>query len=306
VTCREHLVKALVFLLILLLWLLLSGTAEAATSGPADVPDVRIQPIYRLLLPFASFIETPKTGVGSPYSDCASIRTAGATWYQDWSTHPPACDPGSRALAMVWSYHGGPLPEITPYAWAVQLGNEPNLPQQAGMTVAETAELCWRAGHKWPGVPKIAPAVFGDAGYLYQVYEHHERVYGQPPAWDYLAAHCYYPDAAGCTRHIEDLLRLGDRYDPPLRVFVTEWAILPCPVTTLGLTGAGDLTRARHEADVLRAWFDAHPRIVAHLWFASEIGGHEWWAFQPEACDTALVRDGRLTAWGRWFVDAAQ
>lgn len=258
----------------------------------------------RLFFPFVGYAEPAKAGVGSPYSECANITHLGATWYQDWSTHPPLCDEHSRPLAMVWSYHGGPLPEIAPWAWAVQLANEPNLPQQAGMTVAETAELSWRAAHKWPHVPQIGPATFDDAHYVYQVYEYHERAYGVPPGWDYLAAHCYYATAAQCMAHIADLLRLGDNYDPPLQVIVTEWAVLPCPATATDVRGQPDIARAQAEATQLRAWFDSHPRIAAHLWFASEMQGDEWWAFQPAACDTALLRDGRLTEWGRWFSGA--
>lgn len=261
-------------------------------------------PVQRWFIPFVQGWPPAesKTGVGWTGGSCEDLRALGVVWYQDWTPAPADCGPDMRALAMVWNYHGGALPDISPYAWGVQLANEPNLSEQANMTVAETAELSWRAAHKWPGAPKIGPATFNDAHYVYQVYEYHERVYGVPPDWDYLAAHCYYPTAAQCIRHTEDLLRLGDNYDPPLKVFVTEWAILPCPVTTTGVAGAGDPVRAQVEAAKLRVWFDEHPRVMAHLWFASEIQGNEWWAFKPHpACDTALMRGGTLTEWGRWF-----
>lgn len=269
-----------------------TGTAAASGAGP-----------YRTLMPLWEQGAVSKAGVGDHYGDCANLRALGATWYQNWTPHPEYCGDDLRALAMVWSWHPGePLPEIAPWAWAVELGNEPNLPTQGNMTVAETAELSWRAASAWPRMPKISPATLDDACYLYQVYEEHERRFGVPPAWDYLAAHCYYPTAEACIAHIEDLLTLGRNWDPPRRVFVTEWAILPCAQTTTGVCGQPDMARAQFEATKLRAWFEANPDIVAHLWFASEYNGAEWWSFQPHAaCDTSLVHGGQLTAWGRWF-----
>lgn len=288
--------KALVFLLILVLWVLLCSStagAEAPTTNQGTV----------LYFPLLAYAEPGKAGVGSPYSDCAHINALGATWYQDWSAWPPLCDEWSRPLAMVGSWHGGALPEIAPYAWAVQLGNEPNLPAQGNMTVAETAELCRLAADRWPDVPKISPATYDDAYYLFQAYELHERTYGVPPDWQYIGVHCYFDTAQGCRDYIDLLRPLADNYDPPLPFLVTEWAILPCSVTTAGVRGQPDITRAQAEAATLRAWFEAQPDIAAHLWFASEYEGDEWCVWKPHpACDTALMRDGRLTAWGEWWL----
>lgn len=276
---------------VVVLGLLLPG-AVRADGGPT-----------RLLLPFVGYAEPAQAGVGSPYSDCTHILALGATWYQDWTPEPPLCDLNSRPLAMVGSWHGGELPEVPEYAWGIQLGNEVNLPGQGDMTVAETAELSWLARQRWPGRVLIAPVTFDDLYYVYQVYEEHERRFGVQPDWDVLAAHCYYPTAQACIEHVEGLLKLGRNWEPPLRVIVTEWAILPCSVTTAGVRGQPDITRAQAEAGKLRAWFEADERIVAHLWFGSEYVGDEWCVWQPHpACDTALMRGGTLTEWGRWWI----
>jgi len=254
-------------------------------------------------LPFVGYAEPPKAGVGVMYPDCASVNQLGALWYQDWSAWPTLCDEWSRPLAMVWSYHGGPLPPIPSYAWGVMLGNEPNLPQQANMTVAETAELSWLAAQKWPDVRLISPATFNDAYFMFRVYEEHERMYGVPPAWDVIAVHCYFDTAQGCQDYIDLLRQLADNYTPALPHLVTEWAILPCSITTQGVRGQPDMARARFEATKLRAWFESQPDILAHLWFAAEYTGDEWCVWQPHpACDTALLRDGRYTEWGYWFI----
>lgn len=255
-----------------------------------------------VFVPFVGYAEPDRAGVGSPYSDCTHILALGAGWYQDWGAWPPLCDQFDRPLAMVWSWHGGELPEVPDYAWGIQLGNEPNLAQQAGMSVAEAAEMSRRAAEKWPGRTLISPATYNDAYYLFQVYEWHERVYGAPPAWDVIGVHCYFATAQGCRDYIDLLRPLADNYDPPLKFIVSEWAILPCAVTTLGVRGQPDLARAQAEAGKLRAWFEMQPDILAHLWFASEYVGDEWCVWQPHPlCDTALMREQRLTEWGRWW-----
>jgi len=309
------------------LWVLLvvcgvAGADEGAEAPTTNLGTVLYLPLVeghaqpKLFFPLVGYVEPGKAGVGSPYSNCAHILALGATWYQDWGPWPPQCDLDSRALAMVWSWHRpedvgeldledllATLPEVPDYAWGIQLANEPNLPQQAGMTVAETAELSWLAGQKWPGRTLISPATYNDLDYMVAVYDEHVRRFGVAPAWDLLAAHCYFETAAGCIRYVEGLLEFGKRWTSPLRVIVTEWAILPCSITTMGVRGQPDLARAQAEARRLRAYFEGHPDIVAHLWFASEYMGTEWCVWQPHpACDTALMRDGRLTAWGEWWL----
>jgi len=280
----------------------------AAADGPAGgtllyLPLLQNQPTYTYYWPLVSVpLQLPKQGIGSPYSDCDLVLQTGAHWYYDWSARPSQCWGEVQAHAMIWGAFET-LPELPWYVSHVHGGNECDLPQQCGIAAKTYARLWRQIELAYPDTPKIAPAPSPwGRQWLLEVVAEYRRLFDAWPQFDGgLAAHCYFATAEECMAELAWYKQKAQEWGAP-GVWVTEWAILPCSYTSMGVPGQPSISAALQEADQLRRALTADPDILGHAWFADYIRNEEQFAFQPVQCDTSLFDgSGYLTAFGLWY-----
>ena len=115
---------------------------------------------------------------------------------------------------------------------------------------------------------------------------------------DELPVHCYFPTAAECITLLEWYIDRAAEWGAE-GVRLTEFAFLPCEVTTTGVKGSGNLANALTQMRLLLAYLDAQPQVLGYAWYPLYAKGTEAWAFKPLQCDTSLLTaDGQLTAFG--------
>jgi len=306
-----------------LLWtvvlLFLAGCTALPTAQPFVSPVAAPMPVAgkRVLLPLLAtepWIGGKKGLAGSP---CAVVEYADAFWYYTWSASGADCiflAAGKYEPGRAWFVPMIRDPEKLISAASLGAGaririvlgpNEPDRPDQANMTIAETVSLMrWMELRYGPaGWQIIASAMSMRSLYLEQIYAEYTKQYAEPPRWQALAVHCYRPTAADCIADISYYVDLARKWGLPGGVWVTEYAFHPCWFGE-DVNGA-DMLRALREAETLTRWLEAMPEITAYAWFiaslrADDMAGAIW---TGPHCGTRLYapETGRYTTFGEWY-----
>jgi hypothetical protein len=211
--------------------------------------------------------------------------------YYNWSSTLIDC-PGYIPAPMIWGANQRPA-NITnsPY---LLLFNECDRSDQCNAS-PETMAREWRYWEqRFPDRKLIGPNISGDGWtWLQQWRDAYVRLYGRGPRMYALGYHCY-GNYTECQKRIAHAVEVARAWTTSGKVWVTEWGVLACP------NGAA---YSLSEAQRLRAYMDAEPAIETYMWFTTEFTGPE----DPpngfgRACNTPLIRDGRLTEWGAWYI----
>lgn len=128
---------------------------------------------------------------------CGDLSTLGASWWFNWSQNNAlGCD---GFVPMVYS-DKAPLTLPADYAGYVLLANEPNLGEQADMSLDALVEHCYDIETALPLAKLVSPALFmtGKYGqgqkysYTYtDLVNAFQSRYGRPPRWSAWAVHSY-------------------------------------------------------------------------------------------------------------------
>lgn len=150
-------------------------------------------------------------------------RRMGASWVYNWRTEPWIPE-GIEAVPMIWGLQHMQLPIGGNSSWLLGY-NETNHASEANIS-PEAGAVGWRQiEDNNPERLLVAPALTSGAlTWLVDWREAYLDIYGETPRVDALAAHCYYPSAAGCIGYLEDVIELADEWDVG-GVWVTEFAV---------------------------------------------------------------------------------
>jgi hypothetical protein len=146
---------------------------------------------------------------------------------------------------------------------------------------------------RFPDRRLIGPNISGDGWpWLHEWRAAYIRLYRQPPRMYALGYHCY-GNYTECQKRIAQAISLAQTWTSSGKVWVTEWGVLACP------HGAA---YSLSEGQKLRAWMETNPGVETYMWFTTEFT----WSEDPptgfgRACNTPLIRDGKLTEWGVWY-----
>lgn len=220
----------------------------------------------------------------------ADVRQLRASWWYSWTTTPPFAAPGF--VPMVRDPQQLAALKRSSAPGLLLAFNEPNLPEQADMTLDEVVTGLQQMYTLRPYAPVISPALYGQVGQTYgygyrDMVLAYEARYGHRPIFYAIAVHAYADDAQTALTWVDyvraEMDALGYERTP---IWLTEYGTWP----------GGDAQRMIRE---MRAGTAARPWIERYCWFpahaVTDPGGTAW--------DNALLDSaGRLTAVGREYV----
>jgi len=218
-----------------------------------------------------SAASSPKKGVSAANvaEVTAALRDVGATWYYTWASNPQGINapPGVEFVPMIWgpgSVTDAQLNEAKALGRTLLGFNEPDLPEQANMSVEQALDL-------WPrlqatGLRLGAPAVaFGGdrpGGWLDRFMQ---GAAARGLRVDFIPLHWYGSDfSAAATDHLRGYLQaVYDRYKKP--IWLTEYALID-------FTGpAPRYPTMQQQTDFVRrstAMLESLPFVERYAWFS--------------------------------------
>lgn len=258
--------------------------------GAAPIHAEGVPPQYRYLIPLVVLSSNQK---GSTSDDCVSNDTFGVRFFHNWKAVVPPC-PTSAGVPMVW---GMDVPAEVSASDYLLLFNECERADQCNASPRRAAEM-WRYWEiRYPDRKFIGPNVSQDGlDWLKTWRATYIELYGTAPRIYAMGVHCYMP-ADQCIRWVNTNLDLAQSWTTSGKVWITEWASLPCWWRTGDPVGS-----ALADANKFYAFATHMKRIETVMWFTTRIeDDNAWWAFGP-ACNTALIdADEKLTRFGEWY-----
>ncbi len=306
-------VRGLVFLLILLLWVLLSGTAqadgpgEAAVSASADVSAPLTQttlhlPVVRAARPARYVYYVPihiaaarGTRLGLAGGTAAQAEALGGDWLYDWTPTPSGSDQ-IEAVPMISTARQVEAAVGGSSEWLLTF-NEPDLcPWQACLSPAAAVEPYLRIEALHPDRRIVSPApssadivrMWTDSayrGWLPEFREAYRAATGRYPTWGALALHCYEWTAERC-------IAVGEQFI----AWAAAWGVPEVWVTEVAYVSAWAADPAR-EARAFMVWAETRTEVTRVAPFTAFTPRGVWyWPDVRECADPSLfVGPGSLT-----------
>jgi hypothetical protein len=257
----------------ILLAIALSGYA---TPQPQQSPLPTPEPFYQGI-----------AGIGN----CWQLDDIGANaWYSWRPADGRGCEgfiPMVRDADQWEQLHSGQV-IITP---TLLLGfNEPDLASQANLTPQEAVPLeRWRLTHYTQTV-HVSPAPSqNDVNWLRDMRYFYIQEYDEPPAWDYLAAHCYFYDSSSlyrCKTILNKFIGWSHSWGAQ-GVLVTEFGSF---AITYHPSDPFDWDGAVSRGQDFIAWMEGKPEIGGYWWYSvNDWGAWDWYL------TTALYEDDGAT-----------
>lgn len=283
--------KAAVFLLVLILWVLLAGTADA--DGTIYVPLVQGRATHAYYVPVWYAPAPVKLGLSG--GTVAQAERLGAAWLYDWTAHPPVREWFESVPMLGRDWGAGPVPAVggnSPYLMGF---NEPDLQVQANITPERAAVLWRQIEQAYPHKLLVSPAPScGDVWWLAHFRVTYRDIFGTWPRLDVLAAHCYRWTAAGCIQVAQQFAAWVQEWQIPGGYWVTEFAFVPAWATD-----------AEAEARTFVQYLEADPLARRYAPFVAHTERGVWyWPDTRASADPSLfVGPGslELTTVGRWY-----
>lgn len=236
-------------------------------------------------------------------SNTGQVVEIGANSWYNWQPMDSRDD--GRFIPMIrdsaqWTQIRAAIITIDP---DVLLGfNEPDVcPDQACLTPQQALGMeRWRLTH-YTRTLHVSPAPSQESIYwLPQLRNLYISTYGEPPNWDYLAAHCYFYDASTlslCKSKLNTYISWANAWGIQ-GVVVTEFgsfAITYHPDDPYDYDGA--VARGEDFID----WMESKPEIKGYLWYSTS----DWGAW-PWYMTTALYSGEELTPLGEMYQEALE
>ena len=146
--------------LLLVLWLLLSGSVHADTDTPP-------MPRQRYTLYFPMWQQPALAGkLGLAGGTVAQANALGASWMYDWSATPPTAEYGIESVPMIGNADRVAYDLGGNSVWILGF-NEPDLAVQSNITPEYAAQLWRQIETRYPQRKLVSPAVSDpDSGWL--------------------------------------------------------------------------------------------------------------------------------------------
>lgn len=233
---------------------------------------------------------------------CDHVAGVNASAWYNWTPVGGECEgaqfiPEIRDARQVELLRNGTLQLEINKAPFVLGFNEPNLSSQANLTPAQAVPLeRWRLT-TYTDTRHASPAPSMEAiEWLPEMRDLYIAEYGEPPAWDYLAAHCYFWDLRSlikCKAVVRQYIAWANDWGAD-GVVVSEFGSF----AFRGTPGDPfDYAPALERAREFVAWMREQPEIVGWFWYSA----HDWGVW-PWYATTALYDDSeRLTPLGDWY-----
>lgn len=253
--------------------------------------------------PMRSPLALPMSGIAG-ISDCEQLTEMRANAWYTWATETGReCDdsfiPMIRDSDDWWKLYNGET-VITP---TLLLGfNEPDLlpPPGSDLTPEEALPMeRWRLTH-YTNTLHISPAPSqNDTYWLYRLRNLYIDEYGEPPAWDYLACHCYFYDTATmryCKQIVNRYIWWSQLWGAE-GVLVTEFAagaVRHSPYDEF------DYDTAVEYGEQFINWLDEQPKIKGRFWYSV----NDWGVWGWNVTTALYDGNGELTPLGEMYRDS--
>ncbi|MBN2700261.1 MAG: hypothetical protein JXR29_02280 [Methylothermaceae bacterium] len=214
-------------------------------------------------------------------------------WYYTWKPYPIEGVSKEEFVPMIWG--GRQLDKQmaalrargkVPVLLAI---NEPNKPDQANMSVAETVR-------RWPEIEALAdrissPAPAGVLGRWFQKF--HRLAQDRGLRFDFLAVHLYGPPDP--RKFLTKIDAIHEKYDMP--IWITEFAVADWRAKRKGSNRYSEAKVLEFMQQVLPE-LEKRPYIERYAWFGA---GQRSLTREPVYTSRLFEKDGALTALGRFY-----
>jgi hypothetical protein len=164
--------------------------------------------------------------------------------------------------------------------------NEPDIGGQSGLSPIKAAFMYYFIQLKFPHFKLMSPAPSHlDVEWLVRFRKAYIEMWGSPPRLDGLAVHCY-AEASFCIPTVRKAVNWCNEWEGCQEVWVTEYA-----------WWEGEW---RNEVQTFLDWCKSEPTVSRVYWFASYVGGKEWWGKGFRGASLS-DRNGTLTPKGEFF-----
>jgi putative glycosyl hydrolase len=266
----------------------------APTPGTQKTSPSNGSPLYKVFLPMiASSGSTSaplasKKGVPLTYEDCSTVTDVKGSWQYGWSPTPANC-PGIENVPMIEDSSAMNATIGGNSQWLMGF-NEPDLADQANLTLAQAAKLWRKIEQEHPNLKLLAPAPSGGNGVWINNFRNtYIATYGTPPRLDGLAVHCYAWYASDCINQTKQFESWASSWGIK-EIWVTEFSFSPAAPSSQ--------TQSLQEAQTYINWLTNESLVTRYAWFASRVQGTEKWLSPYFVTPLAQWTDGQLTSYG--------
>lgn len=267
-------------------------TPRPQAAAPANAPGQ-----YKVFVPLlystgAAPAPLAKKGVPLTYRDCPTVDSVKGSWEYAWDAQPPDCA-GVENVPMIFGDYDINATLTGNSQWLMGF-NEPDLQDQANLSLAKAVQLWRQIEQKYPNRKLLAPAPSGaNPNWIVDFRNIYISTYGTPPRFNGLAVHCYAWYASDCISHTQKFETWANAWGVA-EIWVSEFSFSPASPSSP--------SQSLREAQTYINWMTNEAKVTRYAWFASKVQGTESWLSPYFVTPLVQWSNGQLTSYGTNYV----